>query len=61
MIQDDFMGDFYLGCPNCKEAVHFPMVRHPEKHRPQKCSKCSEDFDWSDEDKQKAGEQKCPM
>ena len=54
MIQDDFMGDFYLGCPKCKEVITFPLVRNPElinKYRPNKCSKCGVEFDWSDYDK----------
>lgn len=52
MIQDDFMGDFYLGCPSCKEAIHFPLIRNPNHiydKRPKQCSKCGEEFDWSDE------------
>lgn len=53
MIQDDFMGDFYLGCPNCKEKLSFPLVRNPQarlKYRPNECKKCDEKFDWTDED-----------
>lgn len=52
MIQDYFMGDFYLGCPSCKEAIHFPLIRNPNHiydERPKQCSKCGEEFDWSDE------------
>lgn len=48
MIQDDFMGDFYLGCPNCKEAIHFSVVKNPEGYKPQKCSKCGAEFDWKE-------------
>lgn len=47
MIQDDFMYDFYLGCPKCKEPVHFPLT----KEHPEKCMKCGEVFDWSNEKK----------
>lgn len=46
------MGDFYLGCPSCKEAIHFPLIRNPNHiydERPKQCSKCGEEFDWSDE------------
>lgn len=46
------MGDFYLGCPSCKEAIHFPLIRNPNHiydKRPKRCSKCGEEFDWSDE------------
>lgn len=53
MIQDDFMGDFYLGCPKCGEVIHFPMVRNPDliyKFRPKKCSNCGEEFDWKEGD-----------
>lgn len=28
-IVDNF-GDSYLGCPNCKEPVHFPLIRNPQ-------------------------------
>ena len=62
MIQDDFMGDFYLGCPSCKEAIHFPLIRNPNHiydKRPKQCSKCGEEFDWSDE--MKGGTQWCMM
>lgn len=55
MIVDDFMGDQYLGCPNCKEVIHFPLVRNPDlinKYRPQKCSKCGEVFDWKQYEKE---------
>lgn len=54
MIQDDFMGDYYLGCPNCKEQIIFPLIRnsqHRLDRRPNKCNKCGVIFDWSDEDK----------
>jgi hypothetical protein len=47
------MGDSYLGCPNCKEVIHFPLVRNPDliyKYRPKKCSKCGEEFDWKEGD-----------
>ena len=50
MIEDDFMYDRYLGCPNCKEAIHFPLIRNPEHiydHRPHQCKKCGVFFDWS--------------
>ena len=51
MIQDDFMGDFYLSCPKCKEMITFPLIRNP-KHiydeRPNQCKKCGVEFDWSD-------------
>ena len=56
MIQDDFIGDFYLGCPKCKEAITFPLVRNPQliyKHKPIRCSKCGVEFDWSDYNKKK--------
>lgn len=49
MIQDDFMGDFYLGCPKCKEAITFPLVRNPKliyKYRPKECPKCGAKFNW---------------
>lgn len=52
MIQDDFMGDFYLGCPKCKEMITFPLIRNPERiyynKRPNQCKKCGVEFDWSD-------------
>ena len=50
-IVDNF-GDSYLGCPNCKEPVHFPLIRNPQHiydKRPKRCSKCGEEFDWSDD------------
>ena len=50
-IVDDF-GDSYLGCPNCKEPVYFPLIRNPQHiydKRPKQCSKCGEEFDWSDD------------
>lgn len=47
MIQDDFMGDFYLGCPKCKEVIHFPLI-NPTQNKPKKCYKCGEEFDWTD-------------
>lgn len=51
MIQDDFMGDFYFGCPKCKEMITFPLIRNPEHiydKRPNQCKKCGVEFDWSD-------------
>lgn len=51
MLQDDFMGDFYLGCLRCREMIYFPMCRNPMKYRPAKCSQCGEFFDWSDYEK----------
>ena len=41
MIQDGFMGDFYLGCPKCKEMITFSLIRN-------QCKKCGVEFDWSD-------------
>ena len=46
MIQDDFMGDYYLGCPNCKEPINFPLFRN--EYKPKKCSKCGVEFDWDE-------------
>ncbi len=46
MIQDDFMGDFYLGCPNCKEVIHFPFGKQPGTYKPEQCSKCGAVFIW---------------
>ena len=46
----DEWGDTYLGCPNCKEAIYFPLVRNPfhiYDKRPNKCVKCGDTFDWS--------------
>lgn len=54
MLQDDFMGDFYLGCPRCREMIQFPMCRNPMKYRPAKCSQCGEPFDWSDYERKEA-------
>lgn len=54
MIVDDFMHDQYLGCPECKEVIHFPLIRNPIHRtdaRPKRCQKCGVDFDWSDYDK----------
>ena len=47
MIQDDFTGDIYLGCPFCKEVIYFPIVRNPEKKQ-KKCSNCGIEFDWKE-------------
>lgn len=47
MIPDNFMGDFYLGCPNCKEQITFPLIRNPDHiydKKPNRCSKCGGDF-----------------
>ena len=44
----DVWGDGCLSCPKCKEPVHFPLVKNPEKHKPKKCSKCGEEFDWEE-------------
>lgn len=52
MIEDDFMHDRYLGCPNCKEAIHFPLIRNPAHiydQRPTHCKKCGVEFEWSEE------------
>lgn len=52
MIQDSFMGDYYLGCPNCKEKIVFPLIRNPEHindKSPTKCRICGAEFDWSKE------------
>ena len=52
IMQDDFMFDSYLGCPNCKEAIHFPLIRNPEHiydKRPTHCKKCGAEFEWSEE------------
>lgn len=27
------MGDFYLGCPKCKEVIHFPLI-NPTQNKP---------------------------
>lgn len=53
MIQDDFMGDFYLGCPKCKKMITFSLtIRNHERvyynKRPNQCKKCGVEFDWSD-------------
>lgn len=42
------MGDSYLGCPNCEEPIYFPLVSDMFKYKPNKCSKCGIEFDWSD-------------
>ena len=52
MIQDDFMYDNYLGCPVCREAIIFPLIRNPVHiydKRPTHCKKCGAEFDWSEE------------
>lgn len=52
MIQDDFMYDNYLGCPVCREAIIFPLIRNPEHiydHRPTHCKNCGAEFDRSEE------------
>lgn len=43
MIQDDFMGDFYLGCPKCKEVIHFPLI-NPTQNKPKKCYKSMKNY-----------------
>lgn len=51
MIEDDFMQDRYLGCPNCKETIHFPLIINPAHiydKRPTHCKKCGVEFDWSE-------------
>ncbi len=45
MIQEDFVGDFYLGCPNCEEAIIIPFGSN---ELPNNCVKCGEKFDWSE-------------
>lgn len=44
----DGWGDTYLGCPNCKEAIHFPLI--DIRKRPNKCIRCGAEFDWSEYD-----------
>ena len=53
MIQDDFMGDFYLGCPNCQEAIVFPLGKNPNLFKPKYCTLCGAEFDWSEFDKER--------
>ena len=50
-IQNDFTNDCFLGCPNCKEPIIFPLIRNPDHiydKRPNQCSKCGEFFNWEE-------------
>ena len=46
MIVDDFMGDQYLGCHYCKEAIIFPFGKRPGTYKPPKCVHCGSVFIW---------------
>ena len=53
MMPDNFMGDFYLGCPNCKASIIFPFNKYGGTDRPNHCRRCGAEFDWSDQDERK--------
>lgn len=46
----DYFGDYYLGCPKCKEHISFPLFCNPYHiydDAPKRCAGCGEEFDWS--------------